>query len=96
MTLLPIDRVVVHCILETSNFVLIISSSESNTGSAASAIAAGMLSSTHFKFSSSVVGLLAFGFGELLLVPRIFTPYASETNCSSSSSSSSSGLSSRG
>lgn len=44
-----------YCILETSNFVLIISSSESSTGKAGSPIDDGIFSSTQRKSSSSVV-----------------------------------------
>lgn len=44
-----------YCILETSNFVLIISSSESSTGRAGSPIDDGIFSSTQRKSSSSVV-----------------------------------------
>lgn len=53
---LPLHRMQkIHCIFATSNRVLIISSSESRTGNAASAIAIGIFSSTHRKSSSSLV-----------------------------------------
>lgn len=73
-----------YCIFETSNLVFRISSSESKTGSVASAIDVGIFSSTHRKSSSSFVVVRDDGFGELLRAPRILTPYASDTNCSSS------------
>lgn len=74
----------IYCILETSNFVFNISSSESSIGNVESAIAEGIFSSTHLRSSSCVVD--DFGLGDVLLFPPlILTPYASETNCSSSS-----------
>lgn len=79
-----------YCILETSNFVLMISSSESSTGKAGSPIDDGIFSSTQRKSSSSVVVAAVREFVGVLAdpfwwEPRILTPYASATNWSSSS-----------
>lgn len=82
----------IHCIFDTSNFVLMISSSESSSGS----VLVGMFSSTQRRSESREL-VLGSGRVESLYSctllsplpdrpgPRILTPYASFTNCSSSS-----------
>lgn len=73
-----------YCILDTSNLVLMISSSESSSGSEL----VGMFSSTQRRSESRLLLVSAASRASpasLVLLPRIFTPYASFTNCSSSS-----------